>query len=110
MASCGAAVDKTAGSITVPFNGCYRITFGAWWMHDGSAPYKGEASVLVNNIERWAPSTWGGIPRNGTYPSYVAIMNLNAGDVLTSVGKQTDTFHAEYAQARIFGVELLQKH
>jgi hypothetical protein len=111
--SASGVVNKSAGTIQVPFKGRYRLTISGDWKHTSVATYRGEASVRINGstADKWAPSSWGGVVNNGTLPTFVAIVELNANDVLRAYTKKPSggTDYANNAKAIVFGAELLQK-
>jgi hypothetical protein len=107
-------VDASAGSITVPFTGKYRISLSIHFMSDrtGTNHYKATAIIQVTHggtaSNRWSPSIWGGRSGWGTNPTFSAILNLEAGDVLRVLLDHTLPYAANEAQSRIFSVEFLQ--
>jgi hypothetical protein len=118
------SVDRTAGTITVPSTGRYRITLCIHFMSNrqGGTPYWSVAALLVNgsgagNI-RWSPSSWGALNGAGMLPTFTTILNLNANDVLLLAMDQREggeTNQAKWRKAnyatspvQLFMVELIQ--
>jgi hypothetical protein len=102
------SVDRANGTITVPVAGVYRITFNEHYESGRANTYWAKTELQVNGNSRWTPSVWGVATNYGTRPSYVAVLNLNAGDVLRLLLLQAETFSANYGAAYFFMVELLQ--
>jgi hypothetical protein len=106
------SVNKAEGTISVPSDGKYRITLCVhYMMQDRPLPYWGVSALFVNGAERWRPSTWGGINRNGSAPTYRTILNLKKNDVLKAAQDQREPFSSNYATGhgvRTFMVELIQ--
>jgi hypothetical protein len=110
------SVDKAAGTITLPQTGKYRLTLSVYWCADGSngrtAPYTTKAIVRANGGERKSFNFWGGALDNGgnlygVLPTFIQIMEFQAGDVLTLVTDETETKRANNARAVLFMAELL---
>lgn len=102
------SVDRTNGTITVPAKGIYRITFNEHYESGRANTYWAKTELQVNGSSRWSPSVWGVSTSLGTRPSYVAILNLDADDVLRLFLFQAETFSANYGVVNFFRVELLQ--
>jgi hypothetical protein len=107
-------VDASAGTITVPFTGKYRIQLSIHFMSNrtGTNHYKGTAVLQVTHgavtSNLWSPSTWGGQSGAGANPGFSAIFNLEVGDVLSVLLDHTLPYAANEAQSRVFMVEFLQ--
>ena len=107
-------VDATAGTITVPFTGKYKITLSAHFMSNRTGLNHYKCTVIIqltrggtpSNL--WSPSAWGGRSATGTNPSFSAIFNLEAGDVLRVLLEHTPTYAANASESRAFMVEFLQ--
>jgi hypothetical protein len=105
------SVDRTNGTITVPAAGKYRITFSQHYMSNrtGTSWYWAKTELQVNGSSRWAPSTWARAGLNwGTLPTYTAILNLQANNVLRLALVQAETFNSNSGTVHFFMVELLQ--
>jgi hypothetical protein len=106
----GGATDAAAGSITLPFTGKYRLTISIYWECTRTAPYLTKGVFRVNGSNLWTFTQWGGSTAagaNGVMPSFAAILDLNAGDVITLATDETGANYANNAQAVLFMVELL---
>jgi hypothetical protein len=110
-------VYAATGTISVPFAGKYRITLNVHFMSDRTTEasiihYKGTAIIRVTHggttSDRLSPSAWGGRSGAGTNPSFMAIFNLEAGDMLSVLLDHTLPYGANDAQSRVFMVEFLQ--
>jgi hypothetical protein len=105
----GGSADATAGSITVPLQGRYRVMFSVYWQSNRTAPYLARAILRVNGADLRTFSNWGGeTGANGVMPTFVRTLSLNAGDVLTLATDETGANYANYAQPVLFMVERLQ--
>jgi hypothetical protein len=110
------SVNKAAGSITVPSEpGRYRVTLSIYWSANSSnsrtAPYTTRAILYNGSAELAAFDFWGGALDSGTQdhgvqPTFVSILNLSGGEVLT-VATDERSNRANSAQAVLFMVELL---
>jgi hypothetical protein len=101
--------DTENGTITVPSKGIYRITFSKHYNYPGVQPYWATSELQVNGISRWTPSTWGAMRGSGTFPTYTAILNLEANDELQFVLLREEAFSApQEISVPFFMVELLQ--
>ena len=113
----GGAVSATDGSITLPVAGKYRITVSIYWECNrvtGNHLAKGilrlDRGGQVSNHQTF--TFWGGGgstsgTANGVLPSFVYILELEAGDILTLATDETGANYANRAQAVLFFVELL---
>ena len=102
------SVNRANGTITVPVAGIYRITLNEHYESGRANTYWAKTELQVNGSSRWTPSVWGVATNYGTRPSYVALLNLNANDVLRLLLFQAESFSANYGTVGIFMVELLQ--
>jgi hypothetical protein len=101
-------VSLANGTITVPVAGKYRITFSQHSITNRGNYYWVKTELQVNGSSRWTPSTWGTQMGLGTFPTYAAILNLEANDELRLVFLQAETFSANNGAVSVFMVELLQ--
>jgi hypothetical protein len=102
------SVNPTAGTITVPSKGKYRITVSAHSMGPVNF-YWAISALLVNNTLRWSPSVWGTQTGWGILPSYTAILNLEANDVLRFAQDRRESFNGNTGSGvQAFMVELIQ--
>lgn len=108
----GGAVDATAGSITLPRKGRYRIMISVYWdcNRSGVTQYLTRAVLCVGGSSRQTFSIWGGNSggANGVLSSFVSIRNLDEGDVLSLATDETAANSANRAQAVLFFVELVR--
>jgi hypothetical protein len=104
------SLDGSAGTITVPSKGKYRITFGTHYMTNRTAdyPYWAVSALQVNGTNRWTPSVWGTRKLWGTDPFFLTVLNLNAGDVLRLALVHEQSFSANYGWVTAFMAELIQ--
>jgi hypothetical protein len=105
------SVNRTAGTITVPSAGKYRITASIHYGTErttGLDPYYALSALLVNGVARWTPSVWGTQQGLGISSTYTAILDLQAGDVLGLALIQEQAFSANMGDAEVFMVELIQ--
>ena len=104
-------VSKSAGSITLPATGKYRLTLSIYWIADNSngrtAPYQTQAILRKNGTEHTTFNFWGGILNYGVLPTFINILEFQAGDVLTLVTDESQAAYANNARAVLFMVELL---
>jgi hypothetical protein len=105
----GGAVSAAAGSITLPKAGKYRITLSLYWESNraAAAPYLTRAVLRVGGSNLKTFSNWGGNKSYGVMPTFVSVLELGAGDVLTLATDETASNSANKAQAVLFMVELL---
>ena len=101
-------VSLANGTIKVPVAGIYRITFSQHYGSGRADIYWAKTALQVNGSNRRTPSTWGLAKAWGTLPTYAAILNLQAGDVLRLALLQAETFSANHGRAYFLMVELLQ--
>jgi hypothetical protein len=105
------SVSKTAGTITLPVAGKYRVTLSIYWIANNSngrtAPYPARAILRVNGTNGPTFNSWSGRFGYGVLPTFINILEFNAGDVLTVVTDETVAANANNAQAVLFMVELL---
>ena len=104
--------SKSAGSITLPATGKYRLTLSIYWVADNSngrtAPYQTKAILRKNGTEDHTTfNFWGGVLNYGVLPTFINILEFQAGDVLTLVTDESQAAYANNAQAVLFMVELL---
>jgi hypothetical protein len=87
------SLNPTTGTITVPSAGRYRITFSIHFGSSRNDIYWAMPALLVNwdgtgsgaGHVRWTPSVWGvgGVTYGwGLFPTFTAILNLKANDVI----------------------------
>jgi hypothetical protein len=108
----GGSVNATAGSVTVPVTGKYRITISVYWTCDRTAPYLTKVILRVNGSNRKTFTFWGAMASTSTttyevQPSFIGVLDLNAGQVLTLATDETQANYANQAQGKLFLVELL---
>jgi hypothetical protein len=106
------SADKTAGTITLPATGKYRITITVEWTADSSsgrtAPYPAKAILHANaTTESQTFGFWGGAIGYKVMPSFFSILEFQAGDILTLSTDETQPSYANNARAVLFMVELL---
>ena len=103
--------SKSAGSITLPATGKYRLTLSIYWVADNSngrtAPYRTLAILRKNGTEHTTFNFWGGVLNYGVLPTFINILEFQAGDVLTLVTDESQAAYANNARAVLFMVELL---
>jgi hypothetical protein len=104
----GGSVNAAAGSITLPKAGTYRITISIYWECNRTAPYLARAILRVGGSSHKTFSNWGGNTSYSVLPTFVGILELGAGNVLTLATDETGSNHANRAQAVLFMVELLR--
>jgi hypothetical protein len=104
-------VNAQAGTITVPSDGKYLVTTTVWTIGVSVGHYWGMSALFVaGDVQpRWISSSWGYDRGSGTCPTYRAILDLEAGDVLSLALIQEEPFSAYRGQSRTFMVELIQK-
>jgi hypothetical protein len=106
------SVDQAAGTITVPFTGKYRVTLSMHYMHRSTNNYWARTILRVRHsgitTSRWTPSVWGAAAGLGTLPTYSAIVELEAGDVLSMALDATLSLNARGGAAQVFMVEFIQ--
>ena len=105
------SVNKAAGSIKLPATGKYRLTLSIYWIADNSngrtAPYRTQAILRRNNTDHTTFNFWAGVLNYGVLPTFINILEFQAGDVLTLVTDESRAAYANNAQAVLFMVELL---
>jgi hypothetical protein len=108
------SVDRTAGTITVPFTGRYRVTIHLAWGSRHAAPFWGRTILYVapgggsTKISRWTPSMWGGRINAGLIVSLSAILELTAGDALSLTLDATLAINAHDSTVKVFSIEFIQ--
>jgi hypothetical protein len=102
------SVSATAGTITVPFQGIYRITLNLGYNSNRASDYKATAVLRVNNASRWTPTVWGVGYHYGTGQFFVGLLNLNGNDVISLALDQTLNYSATAILPQTFMVELMQ--
>jgi hypothetical protein len=105
----GGAVDATAGSIVIPKAGRYRLTLSVHWESNRTDPYLPKAVLRIGGSPHKTFSLFGrntgGV--NDVMPTFVSILELGAGDVLTLATDETAANSANKARAILFMAELL---
>jgi hypothetical protein len=105
----GGAINASAGSITLPQTGKYRVTVSIYWESNRTAPYVTKAILRSGGTARQTFTFWGGrTGTSGVMPSFVCILDFNAGETLTLATDETASNSANNAQAILFMVELLR--
>jgi hypothetical protein len=108
------SASSTAGTITVPFTGKYRILFSIHCISNSSAPYWARYILYAVHsgssaqISRWTPSVWGGTAGLGSIATFVTVLELEEGDVLSISLDATLTNSAHYGRVVVWGVDFLQ--
>lgn len=94
------SVNSTDGTITVPYNGIYKLTCSAHWGYRRSVSYtdKYKVGLLIKRTtlsgissDIWNPTSIGATSSWGISPVFSNIIFLNAGDVLSMYSDQRFT-------------------
>lgn len=103
-------VDRLNGTIKVPFAGKYRITIGGHWGTNrvGQNPYLIMPEIFVNGISVWTGNVVGYSNGWGLSPTFIAIINLKADDVLTIYNNETTATTSNLVDECVLIVEFLQ--
>jgi hypothetical protein len=106
------SLNKAAGTITLPQTGKYRVTLSIYWIGDNTnsrpQPYQTKAILRANGSDdRQTYNFWSGKHGYGVMPTFINILEFQAGDVLTLVTDETQAAYANNARAVLFMVELL---
>ena len=112
----GGAVSPAAGTITLAKSGRYRVYISMYWEcnRSGVSNFLAQVALFVNGSTHRTFNNWGmvttsgGVSVNSIQPSFLAVLALNAGDVLSLAAVETATNSANRAQAVLFMVELLR--
>ena len=108
------AINPTAGTITVPFTGKYRVLLSTHCTSSRSAPFWQRSILYVahsgssSKTSRWTPSLWGASSGLGVLPFFSTVLELEEGDVLSIALDASETGKAPYGRVMVFGVEFLQ--
>jgi hypothetical protein len=110
------SVDKTAGTITVPFTGRYLIALNTYdYLSRHSAPYSGRTILYVApggnssaKTPRWTPSVWALRINAGMSFFSSAILTLTAGDVVSLSLDARLAINAHFGNIVGFSVEFIQ--
>ena len=112
------SVDKTAGTITVPFTGKYLVTSDAATIaRNSGGRFRSRFILYVHSgggtkNSRWTPSDWGGGDGNfqsGVRPFFSNILELEESDVLSLSLDATLSVNAHYVSDIFFNVEFIQE-
>jgi hypothetical protein len=109
------SANQTAGTITVPYTGRYRIALTLFY-HSAAAPanYWCRAILYVApsgssaKTSRWTPSAWGGRVFTSVHTFSSAILALTAGDVLSLALDASQSVNAHQLTVIAFSVEFIQ--
>ena len=111
ISSSEGSVNKTAGSITVPVTGRYRVILSMHWLGNRVAIgsiYRWGGLLYKNGVDTgWNPSGVG-VGGHGIFPTVMTIMNLNANDVLTLYTDERYSDSSNSTTCFIFMAEYLQ--
>jgi hypothetical protein len=104
------AGNATAGTITVPATGKYRITLSIYWETTLNVPFKCIGLLRLtrsgNTTDLWTFSSWAGSQANeNVLPTFIKILNLNKDDILSLATDEQTTDNPNNARARLFLVE-----
>jgi phage terminase large subunit-like protein len=108
------SVNKTAGTITVPFTGRYLVSVSFGLISYQQAPYWCRIILYVTpkgsstQTTRWTPSSWGNNTGASTGPFFPAILELTEDDTLSFTLDATQNVNAHAGVIYFFGIEYLQ--
>jgi hypothetical protein len=109
------SLNRAAGTITLPETGRYRVTLSVYWIADQTTDASGRYTTLaLLNVNRGGTVVaqhtfpyWGGVLNRSVMPTFLSILDLEQGDVLSLATDETATTSANSAQGFLFMVELL---
>jgi hypothetical protein len=110
------SVNRTAGTITVPFTGRYLISVSANFLSRVQAPYWCRLILHVahsgssTQTSRWTPSAWGTWQTDNAAngPFFATVLELTAGDTVNLTFDATLNVNAHLGSVYNFNVEYLQ--
>jgi hypothetical protein len=109
-------LSKAAGAITLPETGRYRVTLSVYWIADRTSDTNGRYTTLAVLYRKKGGATlaqhtfpyWGGALNCSVLPTFMSLLDLDQGDVLSLATDETATTSANSARVELFMVELLQ--
>ena len=112
LASGGGNPNASAGTITIPATGKYRISISIYWETTRGVPFKPTGVLRLNRSgsvsDLWTFFSWAGAYSDANVlPTFITIRNLNAGDVLSLATDESALINPSNARAVLFMVELL---
>lgn len=104
------SVNTTAGTITVPYTGKYRVTVTGHWGTNraGSNPYLIAPYLAVNGSYVWNGSIVGYSNGWGLSPTFVTIINFTAADVITLFTDERNATNANMVDRCSLILEFIQ--
>ncbi|NDW10770.1 hypothetical protein [Dysgonomonas sp. 520] len=104
------AVNKTNGTITIPFTGKYRVNITGHWMSTraGNNPYSVLPVLYKNGTAVWRPNATGYSYGWGLSPCFITVLSFTAGDVLTVYNNETAATTSNQVTTINLIVEFLQ--
>ncbi len=80
-------INITAGTITVPVSGRYKITVAGWfrntWGGTSTALFTAQPELRINNVNVWSPTSFGSLEGYGVWPTFLIMKELSDGDVIS---------------------------
>jgi hypothetical protein len=109
----GGDKDATAGTITVPATGKYRISLDIYWENSRiNGNFKCIGILRLNRggslSDLWSFTSWGGRINESVQPTFIKILNLEAGDVLSLATDERAANNPNDARVHLFLVERLR--